>query len=121
MPKQETISHMIEFWQRETVNWQSMDDSHIKNKLSSIKGIGQWTIDMVLLYTLGRTSIFPVDDFHLKQVMVALYGLDPAKGLRSKMLEVSKLWQNQESLAVLYLLEWKAYQRTQKKHEKSKK
>lgn len=62
---------------------------------------------MVLLYTLKRPNIFPVDDFHLKQVMIYLYQLDPKNKLKSQMLQIAEKWGNQKSLAVLYLLEWK--------------
>jgi DNA-3-methyladenine glycosylase II len=75
--------------------------------LSGIKGIGKWTIDMILLYTLERPNIFPSDDFHLKQIMTSLYHLHPKAKLRAQMLKVAEQWGNQKSLATLYLLAWK--------------
>jgi DNA-3-methyladenine glycosylase II len=62
---------------------------------------------MILLYTLKRPDIFPSDDFHLKQIMVSVYQLDPKVKLKSQMLSISKKWGNARSLAVLCLLEWK--------------
>lgn len=111
MNKQETIIDILEFWSRNQVDWESLDEIEVKKELSSIKGIGKWTIDMILLYTLRRPDIFPVDDYHLKQIMVSLYGLDPQVGLKSRMIEISTTWQNHKSLAVLYLLAWKAHHR----------
>lgn len=64
---------------------------------------------MVLLYTLQRTNVFPYDDFHLKQIMVAEYGLDAKTKLKTQMLEVAENWGAHKSLAVLYLLAWKSY------------
>lgn len=107
MGKYETIVRILEFWEVNTINWQSLSDEEIISKLSSIKGIGKWTIDMILLYTLERPNVFPHDDFHLKQIMVSLYGLDEKVRLKAQMLEISEKWGNQKSLAVLYLLEWK--------------
>ena len=62
---------------------------------------------MILLYTLQRPCVFPFDDFHLKQVMTTLYGLNPKAKLKAQMLEIAEKWENQQSLAVLYLLAWK--------------
>ena len=64
---------------------------------------------MILLYTLQRPNIFPYDDFHLKQIMVSLYGLDGNAKLKAQMLEISEMWDKQKSLAVLYLLAYKKY------------
>jgi len=68
-------------------------------------------VDMILLYTLQRPDVFPYDDFHLKQIMTSLYGLDSKLKLKAKMIEISEKWGNQKSLAVLYLLDWKNYQK----------
>jgi len=58
-------------------------------------------------YTLRRENIFPVDDFHLKQIMIKVYNLNENSKLKSQMLSISKNWKNKKSLAVLYLLEYK--------------
>ena len=106
--KYETILRVLEFWNEQLVDWQTLSDNTVKEKLSEIKGIGPWTVDMILLYTLGRPDVFPVDDYHLKQIMVSLYGLDPNSKLKTQMLEVSEKWKPNRSLAVKYVLEWKS-------------
>lgn len=106
--KYETILRVLEFWNEPLVDWQTLSDNRVKEKLSEIKGIGPWTVDMILMYTLGRPNVFPVDDYHLKQIMVSLYGLDPNSKLKTQMLEVSEKWKPNRSLAVKYLLEWKS-------------
>jgi DNA-3-methyladenine glycosylase II len=78
--KYETVLRIIEFWhenKRATnrINWQALSDEEVIEKLSSIKGIGRLTIDMILLYTLQRPNVFPYDDFHLKEIMIRLYKL----------------------------------------------
>ncbi|MEO1653926.1 MAG: DNA-3-methyladenine glycosylase 2 family protein, partial [Bacteroidota bacterium] len=79
-----------------------------------IKGIGVWTVDMILLFTLKRPNIFPADDYHLKQLMTSLYQLDPKSRLKAQMRAVAEKWSPYQSLAVLYLLDWKVLTKTNK-------
>ena len=98
---------VVEFWKREQIDWRTLTDEEVIEKLSSIKGIGKWTIDMILLYTLQRPNVFPCDDFHLKEIMIKLYGLNPNVKLKAQMIEISNAWGEYKSLAVKYLLEYK--------------
>jgi DNA-3-methyladenine glycosylase II len=109
MSKYETIERTIDYFQTNTIDWQELSDDEIIEKLSSIKGVGKWTIDMILLFTLQRPNVFPHDDFHLKEIMVRLYGLNPNVKLKSQMLDISDTWHEHKSLAVKYLLSWKAF------------
>lgn len=111
MGKYETVLGILDFWESSKLDWFSMDDIEVRAHLAKIKGIGTWTVDMVLLYTLQRPNVFPYDDFHLKQIMTNLYGLDPKVKLKAQMVEISEKWGDQKSLAVLYLLDWKNYQK----------
>jgi DNA-3-methyladenine glycosylase II len=45
---------------------------------------------MILLYTLKRPNVLPSDDFHVKKIMIKLYGLDPNVKLKAQMLEVAQ-------------------------------
>jgi DNA-3-methyladenine glycosylase II len=104
MNKTETISRIVHFFENNEVDWLQLSDDEIRNQMSSIKGIGTCTTDMISLYTLGRKNIFPVDDFRLKQVMIQVYGLHDTLKLKAQMYAVAKSWGNEKSLAVLYLL-----------------
>jgi DNA-3-methyladenine glycosylase II len=106
--KYETALRVLEFWQANPIAWEQLNDQEVIAKLSAIKGIGQWTIDMILLYTLQRPNVFPADDFHLKEIMVSAYSLDAKAKLKAQMLEVASTWGEHKSLAVKYLLAWKA-------------
>ncbi|WP_373550070.1 DNA-3-methyladenine glycosylase [Haliscomenobacter sp.] len=110
--KYETIVGVLALWEANKMDWQLLQDDEVVSTLSTVKGIGNWTIDMILLYTLQRPNIFPYDDFHLKQIMVSLYKLDPKAKLKAQMMEIAENWGNQKSLAVLYLLAWKQYQKS---------
>jgi DNA-3-methyladenine glycosylase II len=107
MGKYETIVSFIEYWSNNSLDFNLLSDEEVIAELSSIKGIGKWTIDMILLYTLERPDVFPYDDFHVKEIMIKLYGLNPKVKLKAQMLEIAEKWDNQKSLAVLYLLEAK--------------
>ncbi|GAB3167184.1 DNA-3-methyladenine glycosylase family protein [Telluribacter humicola] len=107
--KYETLGHILDFCHQKNLDWTALTDEEAVAQLASIKGIGPWTIDMIRLYTLQRPDVFPADDFHLKQVMVNLYGLNAAARLRGQMLEVANNWGEQRSLAVRYLLTWKEH------------
>lgn len=109
LAKYETLQRILEYWETNQVDWFHLKDAEVRHKLTEIKGIGKWTIDMILLYTLQRPDVFPNDDFHLKQIMTSLYGLNPNTKLKSQMMEISKKWAGKKSLAVLYLLDWKNY------------
>jgi len=110
--KYETLVAFMEYWSNNTKDFNTLSDNEVVKELSSIKGIGKWTIDMILLYTLQRQNVFPYDDFHLKQIMVSLYGLNEKVKLKAQMLEIAENWGEQKSLAVLYLLAYKHYNKS---------
>lgn len=105
--KYETMNSFLEYWSNNSKDFEKLSNEEVIQELSSIKGIGKWSIDMILLYTLQREDVFPFDDFHIKQIMVSLYGLDEKVKLKAQMLQIAEKWGNQKSLAVLYLLECK--------------
>ncbi|MDP5120767.1 MAG: hypothetical protein NWQ46_04175 [Spirosomaceae bacterium] len=107
--KYETVLQVLEFWENNEIDWQKLTDDEVREQLGSIKGVGNWTMDMILLYTLNRPDIVPLDDFHLKEIMTTVYGLNPKVKLKAAMREVSEKWGEYKSTAVLYLLAWKAF------------
>jgi DNA-3-methyladenine glycosylase II len=107
--KYETLLAFVEYWNMNTSDFKKLTDEEVIAQLSAIKGIGKWTIDMILLYTLQRPNVFPYDDFHLKNIMVKLYNLDEKSRLKAQMLEVASHWGEHKSLAVLYLLAYKKF------------
>jgi DNA-3-methyladenine glycosylase II len=89
MQKLETVSRIVDFFSKQTLPWQDMSDNEIRSVLGQIKGVGTWTIDMILLFTLERPHVFPVDDFQLKQGMRMHYALTEDKALRKQMLDIA--------------------------------
>ncbi len=113
--KYETVLHIIQHWEENDVKWMELSDEAVKNELSQIKGVGQWTIDMILIYTLNRPNVFSYDDFHIKQIMTKLYALNPKSKLKAQMKEVSKPWHPFKSTAFQYLIEWKKFNKLKNK------
>ena len=107
MKKQNTILNIIEWWNQHTIDWDLLSDEEVRNELNKIEGIGKWTVDMSLIYTLQRPDVFSFEDYHIKQVMSSLYELPPKSRLKAQMVEIVNTWKPYRSTAFLYLLEWK--------------
>ena len=108
--KKDTIAHTYDFFQATQTDWHSLTDEDVHHTLSAIKGIGGWTIDMILLYTLERADIFPGGDYHLKKIMTTLYDLPEGNQAKKRMVEIAEQWRPYRSYAVLKLLAWKDWQ-----------
>ena len=87
----------------------SMSNQEIIEKLVAIKGVGQWTVEMLLMFTLRREDIFAVDDLGIQQAMTKLYNLDASnkKLLKEKMVKVAAKWSPYRTYACLHLWKWK--------------
>ncbi len=63
----------------------ALDDEAIISRLTEVRGVGRWTVEMLLMFHMGRLDIFPVDDFGVRKGFMRLRGLDEhptAKALR---------------------------------------
>ncbi len=87
----------------------AMSNEDIIKLLVQIKGIGQWSVEMLLMFTLGREDVFAVDDLGIQQAMIKLYKLDPSnkKEMKEKMLKISSKWSPYRTYACLHLWGWK--------------
>ena len=86
-----------------------MESEALINFLVQIKGVGRWTVEMILMFTLGREDIFAVDDLGIQQAMTKLYNLDATdkKGMKQKMILLSNKWIPYRTYACRYLWGWK--------------
>jgi DNA-3-methyladenine glycosylase II len=87
----------------------SLSNEAIIEMLTEIKGVGKWTVEMLLMFTLGREDVFAVDDLGIQQAMIKLYNLDSfdKKELKEKMLKLSAKWSPYRTYACLHLWNWK--------------
>ncbi|MFM6926624.1 MAG: DNA-3-methyladenine glycosylase family protein [Ferruginibacter sp.] len=86
-----------------------MNNEDLIKLLTRIKGVGQWTVEMVLMFTLGREDVFAVDDLGIQQAICKLYKIDATdkKAMKEKMLIISKKWSPYRTYACRYLWGWK--------------
>ncbi|MDR3186219.1 MAG: DNA-3-methyladenine glycosylase [Christensenellaceae bacterium] len=82
-----------------------MDDLEIKKQLVSIKGIGEWTAEMFLIFSMGRVDVFSCGDGGLSRAISKFYNDGKALTQLEK-IEISKNWMPYRSIASLYL--WKS-------------
>jgi DNA-3-methyladenine glycosylase II len=87
----------------------AMPNDELIKYLTQIKGVGQWTVEMILMFTLGREDVFAIDDLGIQQSMVKLYDLDASdkKALKERMLQLSAKWSPYRTYACRYLWGWK--------------
>ena len=112
MRKFETILGVVAFFEAHpALDWAAMSKQEVRATFKTIKGIGSWTVDMLLLYSLERPDIFPADDYHVKNIMTELYGLNTASRLKAQLQEVAAAWAPYRSFGTRWLLAWKANRR----------
>lgn len=101
------ILNVAEFFQThqlENKDWQEMEDDEIIQFLTQIKGVGKWTVQMILMTTLHRTDVFPIDDLGIQKGIQKLYAFeDKGRSLKKKMLELSEPWRPYRTVASFYL------------------
>jgi DNA-3-methyladenine glycosylase II len=88
---------------------QKMENEEVIIYLTQIKGVGRWTVEMLLMFALGREDIFAIDDLGIQNAMIKLYKLDreDKKKFREDMLRISKKWSPYRTYACKHLWEWK--------------
>lgn len=88
--------------------WDNYSDTEIIKKLTAIKGVGKWTVHMILLFELIREDVFPAKDLAIQQSMQTLYNIElDKKALLIEMEKIAEQWRPYRSLATLYLWAWK--------------
>ncbi len=78
------------------------DDEELIKVLDEIKGVGPWTVHMLLIFALGRPDVLPVDDFAIRKAIQRLYDLKEIPGA-AQIEKIAKNWHPYCSAASLYL------------------
>ncbi|HYZ29345.1 MAG TPA: DNA-3-methyladenine glycosylase [Thermoleophilaceae bacterium] len=81
-----------------------MPDAQVHELLTAIKGLGRWTVDMFLMFHLGRPDVLPVGDLGIRKAMQIRYGLQDLPK-PSQMEQIAEAWRPHRTLACLYLWE----------------
>ena len=87
----------------------AMEPEAVIELLTQIKGVGRWTVEMLLMFSLGHEDVFAVDDLGIQQAMIRLYKIKytTKKELQTKMLKRSLSWSPYRTYACLHLWNWK--------------
>ncbi len=104
-PKQRTLRAVID---HVTANPEllpgipTLDDDTIREQLVAIKGIGPWTVDMLLIFGLGRPDVLPVRDYGVKVAVKNLFNMRKLPDA-ARITKVAKPWAPHRSVAMWYL------------------
>ncbi len=88
---------------------EKLSDVEIIAELTEVKGIGVWSAQMFLIFTLGRPDVFAPDDAGLQRAITQLYKMETAPS-KADLLKLSEKWQPYRSIASLHL--WKSLDNT---------
>lgn len=83
-----------------------LDNEAVRNALTKLKGIGNWTIDVYLMFVLGRADIFPAGDLAAVNALKRVKSL-PANITKDKILNISEKWKPYRTVASMML--WHYY------------
>lgn len=86
-----------------------MEDEKVIELLTQIKGVGRWTVEMILMFSLQHEDVLPVDDLGIQQAMTKLYKLkyETKKELYEQMYKKAKQWRPYRTYACVHLWRWK--------------
>jgi len=84
------------------VNADAMTDDDLIQRLVALKGIGRWTVEMLLMFTMMRMDVLPADDFGIVQGYKRLKKLDVAPK-RKEITEIGQVWSPYRTIASWYL------------------
>jgi len=82
-----------------------ISDAELIARLTTIRGVGRWTVEMLLIFTLGRPDVLPVDDFGVREGYRLLHGLQAQPRPRD-LATIGEAWAPWRSFAAWYL--WRA-------------
>ena len=85
-----------------TEGWSAMDDAAIVDELTAVRGIGAWTVQMFLIFHLGRPDVLPMADLGLRRAIELGYSRGRATTPR-QLARLSALWQPWRTAATWYL------------------
>lgn len=101
------LRDLSEKWQAGLINprrFAGLSDEEIIAMLTQVKGIGRWTAEMFLIFSLGRMDVLPVDDLGIRNAIKKAYRLRKLPEAK-RMQKMAEPWRPYRSLATLYLWE----------------
>jgi DNA-3-methyladenine glycosylase II len=81
---------------------EALSDAELISRLVPLRGVGQWTVEMLLIFSLGRLDVFPLDDFGARKGLMIAFGLETMPSKR-EMLALTECWRPYRSIGTWYL------------------
>jgi DNA-3-methyladenine glycosylase II len=88
-----------------------MSDDEIIARLTTVRGIGRWTVEMLLLFDLGRPDVWPVDDYGVRKGFAKIFGKRKLPTPK-QLMKLGEKWRPYRSVAAWYF--WRALDAPQK-------
>jgi DNA-3-methyladenine glycosylase II len=88
---------------------ETLSDTLVREKLIALKGIGNWTIDVYLMFVLRHTDIFPVGDLAVRNAVIAVKGM-AKNSSKEEILDMAEIWKPYRTVAAMIL--WHHYLKT---------
>jgi DNA-3-methyladenine glycosylase II len=82
-----------------------MSDDEIIARLTTVRGIGRWTVEMLLLFDLGRPDVWPVDDYGVRKGFAKIFGKRKLPTPK-QLMKLGEKWRPYRSVAAWYF--WRA-------------
>ena len=96
------LAHWMKSGDLDFVALEGMDDEIAIQQLVQVKGIGRWTAEMYLMFSLNRPDVLPLGDAALEVAMKSLYGL-PEKDWEKSAISIAEKWRPWRTVACWYL------------------
>jgi len=104
------IKNVAQFWldQRlKSMDWKKLSDDEAVELLTQIKGVGVWSAQMILMFTLKRPDVFPIGDLGIRNAIIKKYRLrSSGKALEKRILKIAEPWRPYRTLACVFLWSW---------------
>jgi methylated-DNA-[protein]-cysteine S-methyltransferase len=95
-----------------------MDDAELIERLTEVRGIGRWTVEMLMMFRLGRADVLPVDDYGVRKGFAVAFRTRELPGKKDVEKRGTR-WKPYRSVASWYL--WRAAERAKGKRGETKK
>lgn len=81
---------------------EALNDAELIRRLVPLRGVGQWTVEMLLIFSLGRLDVFPLDDFGARKGLQIAFSLETMPSKR-EMMALTERWRPYRSIGTWYL------------------
>jgi 3-methyladenine DNA glycosylase/8-oxoguanine DNA glycosylase len=78
-----------------------LEDEAIIERLTQVRGVGRWTVEMLLIFRLGRPDVWPVDDFAVRKAFGQVFGQEMPKP--KELAQKAEAWRPYRSVVAWYL------------------